>query len=233
MDNFFIKSDYVIRTDPTYYVEEPSDIIWQHHVYALAVYIARRLRCETIIDVGCGNGEKLRVFQGEFEFFGLDYGANLAYCRETHSFGTWIEVNLEDSDAYPQFSTDVLSKSVIICADVIEHLVDPTYLLETLVKWSMDAKAVILSTPERDMVHGFDDMGPPTNPHHVREWSLWELNQLLAHRSLPIKYMGLLLSNNYIRTPQSIIAIIGTDDWLGDAFSKFHRELGYFFPTAG
>jgi hypothetical protein len=66
-EEFEIKSGYQPRLQPNYYREESSEIVWQHQIYTLAIYIARHLHCKYLIDIGCGNWEKLRIFQHEFE----------------------------------------------------------------------------------------------------------------------------------------------------------------------
>jgi 2-polyprenyl-3-methyl-5-hydroxy-6-metoxy-1,4-benzoquinol methylase len=80
-----------------------------------------------IIDIGCGRAGKLAAFAGEFEIIGYDYGDNIAYCQQTYPNGQWHVADLETQivDAY-------FTGSVVICADVIEHLVKPDALIETL-----------------------------------------------------------------------------------------------------
>jgi hypothetical protein len=53
-----------------------------------------------------------------------------------------------------------------------------------------------MSTPERDLVRGPDDLGPPGNPHHVREWNLAELERLLTWAGLQVLFIGLTASND-------------------------------------
>ncbi|MFC1791945.1 hypothetical protein ACFL0I_05750, partial [Gemmatimonadota bacterium] len=45
---------------------------------------------------------------------------------------------------------------------------------------------VLLSTPERDLRRGPDDMGPPGNPAHIREWNQEELRQYLESQGLTV-----------------------------------------------
>ena len=92
--------------------------------------------------------------------------------------GKWIEWNLESSGRIP-LRKNLLRRAVVVCSDVIEHLVDPEPLIENLRSWLDYAPIVILTTPERDLVRGPNDLGPPINPSHVREWSLAELEPWL------------------------------------------------------
>lgn len=73
---------------------------------------------------------------------------------------------------------------MIICSDVIEHLVDPDILLSFLEKSNF--KFLILSTPERDSVQmkqrGLLWDGPPVNEAHVREWNFEEFEQYISYK---------------------------------------------------
>jgi hypothetical protein len=58
---------------------------------------------------------------------------------------------------------------------------------------------IFISTPERDLVRGFDSFGPPANPLHVREWNQLELAKyvsskgfkILSHQVLDAKKLSL------------------------------------------
>jgi hypothetical protein len=61
---------------------------------------------------------------------------------------------------------------VVVCSDVLEHLVDPRPAMR-LICWLFDhgAACAVLSTPARDKRAGAEHLGPPFNPSHVREWT--------------------------------------------------------------
>ena len=40
---------------------------------------------------------------------------------------------------------------------------------------------LLLSTPDRELLEKTDPNGPPSNPKHVREWSLGEMDLLLKY----------------------------------------------------
>jgi hypothetical protein len=107
----------------------------------------------------------------------LDIGSNLDYCRRRFDFGTWIEHDLEADGPLP-LDTGLLARSVLVCADVIEHLHRPERLLEKLLRSGDVAAAVLVSTPDRKRM-ATPALGPPANPGHVREWSRDELAVLL------------------------------------------------------
>ena len=85
---------------------------------------------------------------------------------------------------------------MLVCADVIEHLVDPTGLLLALRALLEHAPVALLSTPERVLVRGADDQGPPANVAHVREWALDELVALSTAAGLPPTFAGLTVNND-------------------------------------
>jgi SAM-dependent methyltransferase len=169
--NYFIKPGYQPRLDNLYYHDETSGITYQPDVYPFAAGIARLLGRSTIVDVGCGHGQKLAANYPEFQIVGIDYGPNIQWCREHYLFGDWIEYDIEHPSTIPP-----LPPAVVICSDVIEHLRDPDHLLALLRKL---ATPVILSTPDRSRLPGVTN-GPPFNQAHVREWTLGELSAYIA-----------------------------------------------------
>ena len=164
-----------------------------------------------IVDVGCGNALKLVKLFPQFEIIGIDHGDNLVKCRNDYNFGTWIECDFEKSSEI-DLPKDILKKSIIVCADVIEHLANPTSLLMIIKKLMDVAPFCLLSTPERDVYAGKDHFGPPANPHHVREWNITEFKKLLNHYKLNLVFIGLTVSNDRDNKKETIIAGIGNNE---------------------
>lgn len=203
---FFIKSGYVHRPVPDYFEDTVADgVIWQPDVYAAAACLARRLECTHLIDVGCGQAGKLAAMHPEFKIIGADYGPNIENCRQRHPFGQWIETNLETSSSLP-LANEITARSVVICADVIEHLQNPTALLKLLHSLLDHAPALVLSTPERDLCRGADHFGPPPNPAHVREWSREEMAALLRYHGFKVDFVGLTTRNSQSNDKRTLIA---------------------------
>ena len=70
---------------------------------------------------------------------------------------------------------------IVICADVIEHVLDPVELMNYIVALSL--RWIVLSTPDRNLMYerfSPDLLGPPRNPHHIREWSFEEFNEFVG-----------------------------------------------------
>ena len=206
--NYFIKSDYKSRDEPIYYDNRPSavsDIIHQPEAYLFAAHLAAKYGADAIIDIGCGSARKLMGIAG-VRRIGVDFGVNIDFCREKYPEETWLCADLETCSAL-DLDESIIRRSIIICADVIEHMGDPRNLLKLLAQLNRVALATIITTPERDLVRGRNDLGPPANPAHVREWNLKELSSLLTAYDLPPAFIGLTVNNNINLEKKTIIAV--------------------------
>jgi len=209
-DNFFIKQPYTPRVTPEYFYDDLSDkagITYQPDVYPFAAFLAQKFGCTHVIDIGCGSAQKLIKLYPQFEIVGIDVGANYQTCRTRYDVGTWRELNLDQPGIIPM-SEALLKHAILICSDVIEHLVNPSYLLENLRSWLNLAPLCVLSTPERDLARGLNDPGPPANLAHVREWNLGELEMLLRSYGLNVAFTGLTLNNDQDYKKETILAVI-------------------------
>jgi hypothetical protein len=193
LNNWFIPAHYTPRPRPDYFADvRPDGKHWQPDVIPIAAHLARVARVRRLVDIGCGRADGLAPYAPEFALTGVDYGSNIAYCKGHHP-GDWHSCDLETEVPDIDFK-----QSVVICADVIEHLVDPTALLATLTAAALEACAVVISTPDRNRVYGHPEAnaGPPGNPHHVREWALGELVALAQHLQWPVQWYGWTRSND-------------------------------------
>jgi SAM-dependent methyltransferase len=177
---------YQARLEPAYYHDTDTSqlgIVWQPDVYELAGRLARRLGADQIIDLGCGSGQKLVEIAAGRPVVGFDFGDNLVRAKQAFPRQTWLEIDLEQSGV--RLDSAQCARSIVICADVIEHLRDPRPLIDLLqAALASGALAIVLSTPDRIRTHGRRQTGPPPNPHHVREWTLEELCSWLSARGI-------------------------------------------------
>ncbi|HSS98885.1 MAG TPA: methyltransferase domain-containing protein, partial [Terriglobales bacterium] len=188
-----IKSTYISRPTPAYFEDTLDDSAsWQADVYRLAAKLARESEAKRLIDLGCGRAGKLLPYGAEFSLSGIDYGENFRSVAENNPQHEWIEIDLNTQSIQPQSFTN----NVVICADVIEHLPTPEYLLRTLRNAASVAKYVLVSTPDRMRVHKHDHDGPPKNPYHTREWTLAELQGWFEQEGLPVRWAGWTISND-------------------------------------
>lgn len=207
--NYFIKENYTIVKNPDYYidVQNDSDIIWQPEVYYLAYKTAKKYNIKNIIDIGCGRGRKLNIFKNQFNIIGVDYGENINFCKDNYNFGTWIEFDLNSFDLL-NIEKSILENSLIICSDIIEHLTNPVSLLFNLKFLLENSNLAFISTPERDLVRGYDHNGPPDGAFHVREWNKDEFEKMLNELKFEVEDSLLSINNNKDLKRQTILSIV-------------------------
>src|SRR5438128_12177690 len=123
MSNYHIPDGYVIRPDNLYSDEIGITDNYQNEVYLKALAIAQERGYKKILDVGCGRGFKLvKHFEG-YQTLGLDLPPTLAYLWETYPDREWAHVPLDAGHS-------VKGYDVLICADVIEHILYPDVILD-------------------------------------------------------------------------------------------------------
>lgn len=210
-DRYFIRYGYRSRTVPEY-SSQPAieDVVWQPDVYPEAARIAELLSCRRIVDVGCGNGRKLAALQSRFDIVGIDHGPNLERCRVEYPSGIWLDHDLESDEPLP-IADASLSESIVVCADVVEHLGRPERLLRSLRRALDFAPCVVLSTPERELTWGAAHRGPPPNPAHVREWALAELAPFLRAEGFAYGVLTLTRSRDRFPARNTILARLFAD----------------------
>lgn len=183
--------NYTPRLQPEYFHDTLVDShLWQAGVYRLAAELARKAGVKRIVDIGCGRAEKLIQLADEFEVAGIDYGENIVDCMRRYPNEAWGNYDLNQSVV----NELVFNDSVAINADVIEHIPDPTALIETLRNACETAAYVLVSTPDRDRLAQNTPNGMPANPAHVREWRLSELVAWFESEGLPVVWQGWTIS---------------------------------------
>lgn len=173
MKNYFIKDNYVSRTEYVHYNDQQEEDNWQLEIYLHALGLMKKNKLQKVVDLGCGSAYKLVTYFDEYKTIGLEIKENLDFLRNKYPEKEWLESNFSLNH---NLDTDVL-----ICSDVIEHIVNPNDLIEYIKKISF--KYLILSTPERDLVYEKDSRfldGPPRNPAHQREWNYDEFNKYIS-----------------------------------------------------
>jgi SAM-dependent methyltransferase len=203
--DYSLPDGYESRLQPDYFDDQSYDGVWQPDVYTEAAELARRLQARRVIDVGCGTAEKLAALNPEFELVGIDFGPNIEVCRERYEFGTWLEADLDRADSLPWSH---VADSVLVCADVLEHLVHPEKLLRSLSS-AVDsgARALVLSTPDRERINEPGHLGPPPNPAHVREWTRSELERFMGTFGLA-GHFAYTRTNDVIPAVRTTIALV-------------------------
>lgn len=119
-------------------------------MYPQAAAFAVRVGATRIVDVGCGSGKKLSQLRRRFPHDRHRYGSNLEACRERYPESEWLAHDL-DSDERLRGET---AGAVLICSDVIKHVVRPDNLLRKLRAAVARAHAIVLSMPDRNLRWG-------------------------------------------------------------------------------
>lgn len=192
-NNYFLPEGY--QTNKLRYFNDLTTfrLIYQADIYNLAVNLSRQHPNSTFIDVGSGTGLKSSYLYEKVEtdrkFAVLDFGANLEIARENFMKTTryknqkavddaaFYEWDIDNNPFPSEIPSDLIKGSIMVVADVIEHLINPDRLVDKLlaVMSGCGTRAIIISTPDRDSYSNWSHFGPPTNLHHIREWGLEEL----------------------------------------------------------
>jgi 2-polyprenyl-3-methyl-5-hydroxy-6-metoxy-1,4-benzoquinol methylase len=205
-----IKPGYRHRKQRSYFEDVQGPVVYQPDVYRLAAHLGALGSARYLVDLGCGRAHKLLEVTAAtaMQPVGIDFGDNLRHCRATRPDATWIEADLERPDV-SLVGQDILGDAIVVCSDVIEHLEDPDGLVRLLREWMRAARICVLTTPERDLLHGPRHRGPPRNPHHLREWNAAELAGYLSGSGLNVLHVGLTRSSNAAPDMRTSLAIIG------------------------
>ncbi|MBN2895952.1 MAG: class I SAM-dependent methyltransferase [Campylobacterales bacterium] len=108
--------------------------------------IPDHLRHGSILEVGAGSGETLR-YAKEHGYADHIYGIELTYRQnvvdDINQFDAFIFGNIEDLNL--EFEPEQFD--IIICADVLEHLINPAEVLKKLKKYLKNGGIIISSIP--------------------------------------------------------------------------------------
>lgn len=208
--DYRIKPGYTPREAPEYFVDlvqERTGVVHHPDVYARAAELAKRLRASRIVDLGSGSGGKLALLAPDFEIVGLDHGPNVELARRRFPDVVWREHDLDRPGPLP-LSDDQLEGAVVVCANVIEHLLRPEVLLENLREILPSVQALVISTPDRDLTSDPDHAGPPADSTRVREWNVAEFAALLEAWGFEHGELSLTRTDDASDRQHTILAIL-------------------------
>jgi SAM-dependent methyltransferase len=209
MSSFSLPSSYVERSEAICFdsiSNADTQIERQSEVYRAVEYFLEVTQRTTVIDIGCGTARHLRNVMAAHHI-GVDFSSNITWCRDY--YGTWGEWREADFSQRSCLAIADLAdeRAVVVCAGVIEHLVDPCRVIDLLSACYARNAIVITSTPDRVRSWGADHRGPPPDPRHIREWALDEYVTCLATHGLPAVYAGYAPSNTVDREVKTIVTI--------------------------
>lgn len=193
MDNYFItKPNYVCNpestfdcADKSYWTEEriTLSVSYQYEIYKEAKKLFYNKKAARFLDLGCGPPAKLyHFFKNCSGYFCLaDQPSVLPLAKKIFPNADFVPVDLNIKNE----KLNDGNFDIILCADVIEHLSRPDNLLETIRANLSPSGLVILSTPDRDIRRGKNNLSP-CNPQHVREWNKQELRAFVKNKGFEI-----------------------------------------------
>ena len=169
--NYFIKDGYTVRLNNDSHDDRNMKDKWQKEVYEFAKKVFLENKFKSVIDFGTGSGYKFMKHFENYDTVGIELPKMLNFLQKKYPNKQW------QGGIKPIKNFDM-----IICADVIEHLVDPDVLLDFFIQ--CDPKIIVLSTVDRDIFYPHPELhnGPPQNWSHVREWNMKELNRYIGQK---------------------------------------------------
>lgn len=170
MDNYCINPKYQVRHHYNHFDDRTMTDEFQDDVYLFAVAKFYDRGFKTVLDIGCGSGFKLMKYFNEYETTGTELEINVNFLKEKYPDKNWIVSDFSETlkDSY----------DLIICSDVIEHLLDPDMLINYIKRTNF--KYLIISTPDRGLDSEMAQYGPPENIHHIREWNYKEFENYIS-----------------------------------------------------
>jgi SAM-dependent methyltransferase len=151
---------------------------FQYYVYTTARDLLRARGYHSAMDVGCGPATKVRDLLAPHcaDLQLVDQPSALALAAAAVPGAPFLAADLEGIDADLGRHFDL-----VICADVVEHLLEPGACVDFVRRHLAPGGRAVFSTPERDHLRGADCMAS-SQAEHVREWSAAEFAAYL-HKS--------------------------------------------------
>lgn len=178
-----VQATYDPSGDPAYWNEGrlQSAASYQWDVYEAAARLVRERHLKTLLDVGSGPPVKLKALMpAGLDISLVDQPNTARHAAELLPAARFFAANLEGDFPALEGRFDL-----VLCADVIEHLVDPDPCLDFMRRHVAPGGLLLISTPERESLRGKDCTHCP-HPMHVREWSFAEFGRFLASRGLEV-----------------------------------------------
>jgi 2-polyprenyl-3-methyl-5-hydroxy-6-metoxy-1,4-benzoquinol methylase len=170
-NTYAIKKGYIHRKEYSYFDDTTNTDGWQLEVYTKALEYSQKNNYKSVIDYGCGSAYKLIKYFNEFETTGIDVSPTFEFLNKQYPSKKWLR--------FGDFDMKSLSSDIVICSDVIEHVLNPDELLENINKID-SVNYIFISTPDRNLLQT-PKFGPANNKTHIREWSFEELNKYVSN----------------------------------------------------
>ena len=192
--NWCLRPDYISRSESATLEKEEMGSYWtperlaaslsyQYDVYRIAYKLAARVKgVASILDVGCGPARKHSLFSDvtRNEITLVDQQSVKEVASRYLPSAEFHSVDLETANLDLQKKFDI-----VVCADVVEHLVDPNACIAFIKRHTKKDGFSLISTPDRERLYGPEQI-TSGHPCHVREWSFSEFAAFIHERDLKI-----------------------------------------------
>ena len=138
-----------------------------------------------ICEVGCGDGEILKVLKNKFldsDLFACDLSAEEIEKAQEKCTDFEVEFSVQNAEDLNKYSNEQFD--LVVCVEVLEHLSDPNYGLRELKRIS--AKYLLGSVPNEpiwrilNMLRGKYLKNYGNTPGHLNHWSLANFKKFLS-----------------------------------------------------
>lgn len=136
----------------------------------------------SLLDIGCGPASKIPEFFSQCSITGIDLPEAVALARKNNPGGIFYACDLDSDAEIASVSRKIGLFDLILCIDVIEHVLYPEKMLRLIKKHlKPETGEAYISTLERDISRGYES-GKTSCPHaaHVREWNEDEFTRFLT-----------------------------------------------------
>ena len=150
--NYFIKKGYI----PNKIIEKVNIQEWegsnfskityyyQYHTYLTCRNLVKKFKLKSILDIGCRDGNKLMklIYPICNDVYGIDIEKYfIQLCKKKYKNHNFFTDDVEN----PKLKINKKFE-LIICSDIIEHLVNPDNLIDYVKKYSNSNSIVVFST---------------------------------------------------------------------------------------
>ena len=185
-------------------------------VYRYALEIAERHQIPRVVDLGTGTGRHLRqtFTSTAYELLQIDFSDHREHSGEAAS-PEFLAINFESARDLQRLidRLDDEVATLFVLSHVIEHLIDPRWLLRAVrkvLKRSPQSR-LLLATPDRLRTDGFNSNTVPDDPTRVRQWSAAELSSCLEAWGFQRVQLFHAKQDSNDTLDQTIVALVGCD----------------------
>jgi SAM-dependent methyltransferase len=135
------------------YIDDIDGKIGDNYFSPVLDYVFNKIKVTNVCDIGCGNG----IFSGSIKqnyqckVIGVDANSYALSQASKLDFDQLLKTNDFSNDILP---VDSGSVDLVICKDVMEHLVDPLHLTQEIFRITKSGGSVLLHVPNHFPIWG-------------------------------------------------------------------------------